>query len=74
MVRPDRTLGQRHFRLVGGLTSLAVVAPDAGADQVLPGILTTAGLRDHMIDRQRDTARTAILALVPIAAENVLSR
>ena len=74
VIWPDRALHKWHFCLIRGLAALPVVAPDTGADQILPGVLTSTGLRDHVIDSKRDRASPAVLALMAVASEYILSR
>ena len=63
-----------HLGLVGRLTALHVIAPEARAHEVFPRVLAAAALRNDVIDGERDARRATILALVSITSKNILAR
>jgi hypothetical protein len=74
VIRSHGPSPERHCRLIGSAVSLLVVTLDAGTHKVLPRILSTPGNRLHMINRQRQIRPAAVLTLMCIAAQDVLSR
>ena len=73
MVRADGFFAQRHFGIVGGEVAFFVIASQACGDKILPGIFAAAGFRIDMIDGQ-SRPRSAVLALMAVAPQNVLPR
>lgn len=74
MVWPDRFSAERHHGLVGSSVTFKIVAANAGADEVFPGIRSPPCPWNDMVYRERDITPAAILAPVTIAAQDVLSR
>jgi len=74
VVRADGPAHQRHLRFVRSLAAFDVIAAQAGAYQIFPGVLAAAAFRHDMIDGERHARRAAILAAVAVAAQNILPR
>src|SRR5438067_470249 len=74
VVRPNGSSHERHLCFVRSLAAFYVIASQAGAHKVLPRVLATAALRHDVIDCQRHTRQPTVLALVSIAAKNILAR
>ncbi len=74
MVGPNGPVHQVHVCFVRRLAALDIVAAQAGAHEVFPGILSAPAFRHDVIDGERHTRRTAVLASVPIAPQNIFSR
>src|SRR5882724_2138054 len=71
-----RHASQAHVRFLRSPIALAVVAPDAAGDEVLPRTLALARARHYMVERQlaRRQGLVAVLAGVTVAQQNVLAR
>lgn len=63
---------QCHFRLLWRPIAFAIVAADAGRDEILPDILATTGPGKDVVERQARMG-SAILARVAIALEDGLT-
>jgi hypothetical protein len=74
MIRTDWPTGKHHFSFVRRPAAFDIIAPKARADQIFPGILAAAAFRHDVIDGQRNARRTAILATMTIAPQDILSR
>jgi hypothetical protein len=74
MIRADGPTGQHHLCFVRCPAAFDVIATKARADQIFPRILATTAFRHDMIDGQRNARRTAILAAMTIAPQDILSR
>ena len=56
------------------MAPLAVVASDAGCDEVLPCIFPAVCFRDDVVDREWWGCRSTILAPVPVPANDIFPR
>ena len=67
-------LCERHVRFVRRLAAFAVVASQAGGDEVLPRVLAAAALRHDVIDGEHDAGESAIHTLMSIAPQDIFAR
>jgi hypothetical protein len=56
-----------------GLIAFPIVAPDTGTDKIFPRVITTARLRDNMIDREGNVGPAAVLASMSVTAKDILA-
>ena len=71
VIRLARLAQKRKSCLFGRPIPLEIVAPQTGADQILPGLPSPLRLGNHVVHRHRPPPGTAILALVSIPLQNV---
>lgn len=74
VVRADGSAHKLHLRFVRCLAAFYIIAAQARAYQILPGVLATSAFRHDMIDRESDAGCAAILAAVAVSAQNIFSR
>jgi len=73
VVRADRFFLERHSAFIGREVAFFIIAAQTGSDEILPGIFAAAGFRMNVIDGE-PRPRSAILALMPVAAQNIFAR
>ena len=73
MVRADGFFPEWHSAFIGSEVAFFIIAAQAGSDEILPGVFAAPGFRVDMIDGESGP-RSAILALMPIAAQNIFTR
>jgi len=73
VVRADGFFLERHSAFVGSLIAFFIIAAQTGSDEILPGVFSAAGFRMNVINGQT-RARSAVLALMPVAAQNIFAR
>ena len=64
-----RLVEQAHIRFVGCPPALAAIAGRTGGYQVLPGVTATPMTRYHVVDGQRSSRSSAVLAAVTVPPE-----
>src|SRR5687768_4053410 len=69
-LRLERQTPERHVGIAEQLAAFPVIANTAGADQVLPGVLTAAMAGHDVVQREVTRLQTAVLARVVIADED----
>ncbi len=74
MIWPDGLAHQLQVRFCRRPVPFPIVARNTGAHEILPGIRTSTGLRNDMIDRQGIPCTAAILTPVIVAPQNILTR
>ena len=72
--RLGRLAGQLHSGLLGGPACLATVTGDAGADHILPGMLTTLVSWNNVVYGKLAAFLAAILAGMAVAVEDPKAR
>ena len=73
MIRANRPTKQLHLRFRRSPIPLLIITADTCANEIIPGIKSTACPRDHVIHRQRDIGPPAILAAVAVATKDVFA-
>lgn len=66
-----RWVGQRHSCFFGGSATFLYVAPDAGTDDVFPGIFAATRSRNNMIQRQRVARMTTVLTGMAVSVQKI---
>ncbi len=69
-----RLTGQLHSGLLGGSACLVTVAGDAGADHVLPGVLTALVSWNNMVYGKLPAFLTAVLAGMVVTVKDPKAR
>ena len=62
---------QRKTRLLRGSIALQIVALEASADQVVPGVHPSLRPRNHVIDRHPPSSRPTIVALMTVPFKHI---
>ncbi len=66
--------GQLHLCLFRCAAALSVVAADASTYQIFPCVASSSGLGHNVINCERRSARTAVLATAVVAPDNIAPR
>jgi len=69
----ERDRMQSHFSFFGSSVPFPVITGSTGTDKIFPGIISTPGFRDNMINGQWQISPSAVGTPVCIPSQNIFS-